>query len=314
MSKYSQAEFVPKNPNKLVGNSAHFTCLLCHKNSETILKHSKHITNFHKIKIRDYYDQFYADDCSGKCKYCNNSTFFHGIEKGYSESCNNCRSYLAKEIRSKLRNNEEKFNKFRQVVSENQKIIWNERTANNTAHLIHKKSSNTNKRINSLLSTDDRKIRFGWLNKLSNDEKEVWKNTIMLNTGMHKWRTDATDDQKQEIINKRQCTMCNIDMYELEMRQRNTSEFKKYHNVVTKLTNNNYKKYIDIIDPNKLRSYYWHLDHIFSVKAGFYYDIDPCIISSVYNLRIISRSDNVKKNIRCDITLSELLEKYNVEV
>lgn len=59
------------------------------------------------------------------------------------------------------------------------------------------------------------------------------------------------------------------------------------------------------------RSYGYHLDHIYSVDAGFKNGVSPEIIGSVVNLRIITREQNRCKGNRCDITLDELLEKYD---
>lgn len=53
-----------------------------------------------------------------------------------------------------------------------------------------------------------------------------------------------------------------------------------------------------------------HLDHIFSIKAGFVNNINPVIISSICNLRFISYKENISKKDRCDINLEELLVLY----
>jgi|694.fasta_scaffold64325_7 hypothetical protein len=52
------------------------------------------------------------------------------------------------------------------------------------------------------------------------------------------------------------------------------------------------------------------LDHMYSVFWGFYNDVPPKIIGSIYNLRYVSQSENSKKRSNCSITLETLLEKY----
>ena len=54
----------------------------------------------------------------------------------------------------------------------------------------------------------------------------------------------------------------------------------------------------------------YHIDHIFSVDAGFRNNIDPRIIGSIVNLRWMICEENTSKKQRCDIKLEELLRKY----
>lgn len=43
----------------------------------------------------------------------------------------------------------------------------------------------------------------------------------------------------------------------------------------------------------------FHLDHIFSIKMGFCFDIKPEIIGHLTNLRIISAQENLSKGQIC---------------
>lgn len=52
------------------------------------------------------------------------------------------------------------------------------------------------------------------------------------------------------------------------------------------------------------------LDHMYSVFWGFYNDVPPKVIGSIYNLRYISLSDNTSKQTKCSIDLKTLLELY----
>jgi endogenous inhibitor of DNA gyrase (YacG/DUF329 family) len=90
----------------------------------------------------------------------------------------------------------------------------------------------------------------------------------------------------------------------------------QYKEKVGALTDRNYRRYKDILDPQGLRSYQWHLDHIFSKSDGFRFNVDPELVAHPANLRIISGSANSSKNHRSDITLQVLMERieeWNVQ-
>lgn len=61
----------------------------------------------------------------------------------------------------------------------------------------------------------------------------------------------------------------------------------------------------------ELRGRNYHLDHMYSIKEGFINNIDPEIIGSKYNLRIISASENNSKRTKCSIELDTLLKFYH---
>jgi len=83
----------------------------------------------------------------------------------------------------------------------------------------------------------------------------------------------------------------------------------QYTEKVGALTDRNYRRYKDILDPQGLRSHQWHLDHVFSKSDGFRYSVDPEIVAHPANLRIISASANTSKNFRSEISLQVLLER-----
>jgi hypothetical protein len=60
------------------------------------------------------------------------------------------------------------------------------------------------------------------------------------------------------------------------------------------------------------RSKDFHVDHIFSLKAGYINRISPKIIGSICNLRILDKSSNCKKKDKCDIDEHSLLIKYRI--
>jgi protein-tyrosine-phosphatase len=91
------------------------------------------------------------------------------------------------------------------------------------------------------------------------------------------------------------------------------SECELYYRDVWRLTEKNYKKYYDVINPNNVKRGHfknetnpWHLDHKYSIKQGFLDKIDYSLIASVANLQIILGKENIKKKDKCSISLEEL--------
>jgi hypothetical protein len=54
----------------------------------------------------------------------------------------------------------------------------------------------------------------------------------------------------------------------------------------------------------------YHIDHIFSIDAGYRLGVDPKVIGSIVNLQWMLCEENSSKRQRCDITQEELLRKY----
>jgi hypothetical protein len=91
----------------------------------------------------------------------------------------------------------------------------------------------------------------------------------------------------------------------------NPSELQKYRNKVNSLTEKTFRKHFDLICGAFFRGKEYNLDHIYSVRDGFYNNVSPEIISSVINLQLIERSVNLKKSSNSWQTLEELLYLYN---
>ncbi len=88
-------------------------------------------------------------------------------------------------------------------------------------------------------------------------------------------------------------------------------EWKQYKKIVYNLTEQNYRKYKNIINPeNLLRGKNkYHIDHMFSVLEGFKNNILPAIISNPSNLHMMYYKDNLSKDYRCSITKEKLFER-----
>ena len=55
------------------------------------------------------------------------------------------------------------------------------------------------------------------------------------------------------------------------------------------------------------------LDHKYSIFYGFYNDVPPKIIGSIYNLEYLPKSKNCSKQTKCSIDLKTLNEMYENE-
>jgi len=89
-------------------------------------------------------------------------------------------------------------------------------------------------------------------------------------------------------------------------------QFKKYKKNVTQITNQNFKKYYNYINPKRfLRgNKKYHLDHIFTIIDGFNNKILPEVIASPINLQMLPATENLIKHDRSDISKETLYELY----
>lgn len=284
-------------------------CKLCNTACRSFGSLSKHIRDKHtEYDSKSYYNKFLKQANEGKCETCNNDTKFININNGYTTTCS--RKCAAISNRKKLVADIEKHNLFVEKVSKNQTRIWKGRAQTGEDLEIRKKISNTVKNFNSKLTECDRKNRFGWMNKLSDEDKTKWIESVMKQTGMHAWWKNADENTKQELYIKRNASKLGITIEEYQNRYNNLDEFENYRWIVWILTEKTYKEYKQIIDPESKRSPKYHLDHKFSVIRGFQTQVPPEIIASVYNLEILTASENSSKSGKCSINIETLNEMY----
>jgi hypothetical protein len=90
-------------------------------------------------------------------------------------------------------------------------------------------------------------------------------------------------------------------------------KFKIYKRLAYRLTNIEYEKYKNIINPGNLprgqKDY--HIDHIYSLKSGFINKVPLHIISSYINLQMILSIDNSIKGQNNGILLDDLYYRFN---
>lgn len=84
-----------------------------------------------------------------------------------------------------------------------------------------------------------------------------------------------------------------------------------YYDEVVRLTKLSWIEHFDKINPRRLeRGNDWHLDHVYSIQAGFRENISPEIIAHWSNLTMLAGPANSKKGIKCGKTKKQLLEDY----
>lgn len=97
------------------------------------------------------------------------------------------------------------------------------------------------------------------------------------------------------------CHPCELPLYE------------QYRRDVWACTNENWKKYVNIINPhNLIRGKDYHLDHMYSIQRGFLDNIPPNIIGHYTNLQVITSTNNLTKNNKCSKILEQVYRDYDI--
>lgn len=110
----------------------------------------------------------------------------------------------------------------------------------------------------------------------------------------------------------KKCRYCYYDSIRIPFEE--IERFETYSKTVRSLTRFTFNKNKNLIDPNGLKdldSKNHHIDHIYSISDGFINNIEPKIIASVNNLRVIKKDENLKKGKKSELTLEKLLKLYN---
>lgn len=272
---------------------------------------SKHLRDKHPgYTSNSYYDKFILPPQG--CKICGAFTKFENIQIGYKNTCSHkCGGIYH---RKKLLADAVKHEKFTNKVADNQTKIWKDRKASGDDRFIAETIRATINKQYALMSAKEKQEKCGWLNKLSEDDKQYWIDNVMLFTGMHAWHKTATPDEIETMIVKRSAKKLGFTTEQYLTRFNNIEDKQEYYSKVWYLTEHTYKKCKSEIDPNNLRSPLYHLDHKYSVIRGYYDKVDPELIASKFNLEILPRSDNSKKNSKCSLSITTLKEMYYGEV
>lgn len=281
------------------------TCCICNIKIQSLFKLSYHIRYCHKKSVKEYYDTYLKKNNEGMCKFCNGATVYKNISDGYPKSCKKCSHLRAKEFMEEFKKTD-KFHINRTIVSKKQKENAEHRKKTGVDKLIGNKIRDSLNTYYKTITDDERKKKYGWMSKLSSKEKEIYINKFKL----------GIDTEHQSVIRDQLTSIHNLQLKKIlinenkliEIFDNNISNRKNYYNAVRYITKWSYRVNIDYIDPDRIRSKNWPLDHIFSIDVGFILKINPKIIGHWKNLRIISNYENSSKRFRCDIELKTLID------
>ena len=291
-----------------LGTNSKIKCIICDEPYYNFVGLSKHIKHIHNMEPKTYYDLYIKHETEGICKICNKPTIFVSIALGYRKTCSHkCGGIIFRKI---LKADKNKFEVFTKKVSIHRKSWW--KNLSEEAKNKHKiKTYNSYMIWMKQLSKEERKIHFGWVNKLSNEEKQLKCKEIM-DKSLNSWYTNTPKEIKQKMFDRRRQsrskTMGLRDPLDISL----LNQFIFYRREVIRLTEQSYKEYITLINPNNTKRDHktFHLDHIYSIACGFREQIDPKIIASPINLRIVTSKENLIKNAKCNMSKEELLKKY----
>lgn len=277
-------------------------CFICHQHFSTKISFARHLKS-HNIKPSDYYKQVHPEE-NHICPICGNESTFISLYKGFNETCS--RTCSATLFRKRLKEDETRYNAFINKVSVNQEQIWKERKETGEDKIIFNKCSATNRENIAKMTVEERRQRYGWLNKLSEDEKKVVVNDI-LDKSLRKFWREASEETLLKLYEKRSIAIRKHDYDDLSL-------FETYCALSRKMTYINYKKYKNLINPSNLPIGHklYHIDHRVSLINGFVHKIPIEIISSHHNLQMLYYIDNASKNYRSDMPINELFEKCGI--
>jgi hypothetical protein len=172
-------------------------CKICNSEHLNLRKLSKHIRDKHKnVTVKDYYDSYYKKENEDECLICRNKTNYSGLGTGYKETCSS--SCAAKLFRFKLKQDPKKFNNFTKKISDCVKKEWQKNDQTNRIKNMTKTVRENAKK----LSSEEKKEKYGYLNRLPEKERnEMIK--IMTENGFLKWWKNASYEEKRSAWDKR---------------------------------------------------------------------------------------------------------------
>lgn len=194
-------------------------CKICNFVISNTRKLSKHIRDHHKeFTIKMYYDIYLKKENEDDCLICKNKTKFFHLGEGYKKTCG--KSCSTKLNRLRLKVNPEKYNEFIEKLSKRVKEEW----ASKDQSVRIKNMKKTTKEKYEKMSLEEKKNRFGYLNKLEKKEKEIIIEKMTKN-GFLKWWQNASEEQKRKAWNKRNeklIELWNVNGEKLHQKQKET--------------------------------------------------------------------------------------------
>jgi hypothetical protein len=183
-------------------------CKICNQKVDNIRKLSKHIRDQHKnTSVKQYYDEFLKKENEGFCVICQKPTNYAGLGEGYKKTC--CQSCSGKLFRINLKKDKKRNDAFIDKVKMNMIKEWKKREKNGQKEEIIKKVTAKRKELTSKMTAKERKEKYGWLNKLPEEERKE-KIKIMVQPMFDFWE-NASDEERLRVFKQRMITI--IDRY-----------------------------------------------------------------------------------------------------
>lgn len=220
------------------------------------------------------------------CPTCGKQLKYKNIRYGYSHYCNNKCVKNSNDYKEKWKSSWKKNN------SDGKSIIKRNET------VIKKYGSIEEYNNNLFLSVKDSHLKkHGVEHYFQSEEfKKKRKETLNEKYGNEKYN-NPNKTKETRIKNGTQLDDSNI---------RNFNIFKR---VVSNRTLTIYRNNQKFINPNNLNRSHktYHIDHKFSMKQGYLYNLPIEIMTHPCNLQMIDYMENLIKQDNCSITLNELL-------
>jgi len=86
----------------------------------------------------------------------------------------------------------------------------------------------------------------------------------------------------------------------LNLEKESGISYKDYKNKVIYHTEHTFKNNKNIIDPQNLRGWEYHLDHYIPISYGFKNKVPPILLGNINNLSILDKISNIKKSDKID--------------
>jgi len=198
--------------------------------------------------------------------------------------------------------------------------------------LINLYKSNTLQEIAEVYQTTKTRVR-KWFDILEIEKKPQGggNNRKVIDTITKKDLLNLIDSKKTNqqiaiILNCSKSNVCRLLKYHNLSRQNNTTHYKKYCNKVRRLTEKNYVKYQNIINPSNYPRTLcgvedgYQIDHKLSVRFCYDNNISEEVCSSVDNLQMLEWFKNLNKRyvnnfeenyVSCKCTNCELDSGYD---
>ena len=168
-----------------------YTCKICDLVCKSGFSFGKHLKHTHTLNIESYYIKYISEP--PMCEVCNTTpTKFLSYYIRYSRSC--CRKCMGILSRRNLKLDSIKYNAFVDKVRVN---VTNDWATKDQSIRIENMTQSITKRVSSM-SKEERKEKYGWMNKLSDSEKQKYIDEVVMTGGMVLWWKTASEERKQE--------------------------------------------------------------------------------------------------------------------